>query len=57
MSFRKSITQVMNSPSGVRIKAPKIGPKSVPTPPTMGARVTSIERSMANVDSGNRLLL
>ena len=34
------------SASPVRMKAPRIGPNSVPTPPTIGPRMISIEREM-----------
>ena len=37
-------------------KAPRIGPNSVPTPPTIGPRMISIDCEMLNTCSGNRLL-
>ena len=44
------------SASAVSRKAPTIGPNSVPMPPMMGPRISSMEREMWKTCSGNRLL-
>src|SRR5262245_50548943 len=49
-----SVRKLSESPS--RMKVPRIGPNSVPMPPTSGARMISIEREILNTCSGKRLL-
>ena len=53
LCLSQPMASVMNSPRGVRMKAPTIGPNNVPTPPTIGPSVNSMDRSILKVESGN----
>ena len=48
---------IRTSPSGVRMKAPTTGPNTVPSPPTIGARISSIERPMSNTCAGKQVVV
>ena len=50
------VARISPSPSGTRIKAPRMGPKRVPMPPMMGASMMSMERDISKIWAEKTLL-